>query len=180
MTVKSTPLNAVNAHKQYSEMADTPNVQRTQVQSKQVQSEQVQDAYPSRLTNTPERTWLPRQDAVVKGRQLSGPLSQAQLDEFERKGFLFIPNLIEGAELDELRQEMTALMSNDEYRNKDFSVTEPESQEIRSLFAVHFLSERLGELASDERVEGLPERALTGTPILKPGTRKMACRRCTQ
>jgi len=166
MTVKSTPLNAVNAHKQYSEMADTPNVQRTQVQSKQVQSEQVQDAYPSRLTNTPERTWLPRQDAVVKGRQLSGPLSQAQLDEFERKGFLFIPNLIEGAELDELRQEMTALMSNDEYRNKEFSVTEPESQEIRSLFAVHFLSERLGELASDERVAGAARQIIGDDPYV--------------
>ncbi|BBI64145.1 hypothetical protein HSBAA_54510 [Vreelandella sulfidaeris] len=91
------------------------------------------------MSYTPESTWLPRQDAVVKGRQLSGPLSQAQLDEFERKGFLFIPNLIEGAELDELRQEMKALMSKDEYRDKEFSVTEPESQEIRSLFAVHFL-----------------------------------------
>ena len=96
MTVKSTPLNTVTAHKQYSEMADTPNVHITQdVHSTQVQRKQVQDAYPSRLITPPEKTWLPRQDTVVKGRQLSGPLSQAQLDEFERKGFLFIPNLID-------------------------------------------------------------------------------------
>ena len=161
MTVKSTPLNAVTAHKQYSEMADTPNVHTTQVQC-----QQVQDAYPSRLTTTPEKTWLPRQEAVVKGRQLSGPLSQAQLDEFERKGFLFIPNLIEGAELEELRQEMKALMSNDKYLNQDFSVTEPESQEIRSLFAVHFLSERLGKLASDERVAGAARQIIGDDPYV--------------
>lgn len=110
MTVKSTPLNSVTAHKQYSEMADTPNAHSTQAQRTQVQ-----DAYPSRLAYMPEKRWLPRQDAVVKGRQLSGPLSQAQLDEFERKGFLFIPNLIEGAELDELRREMQELLSNSVY-----------------------------------------------------------------
>ena len=81
MTVKSTPLNSVNAHKQYSEMADTPNRQSAPVQGTQAQRTQGQDAYPSRLADAPEKTWLPRQDAVVKGRQLSGPLSQAQLDE---------------------------------------------------------------------------------------------------
>ncbi|RUR53483.1 ectoine hydroxylase [Vreelandella populi] len=156
MTVSNLSLNNVTAHKQYSELADIPSSQ----------SANVQDAYPSRLTNPPETLWQPRHDAVIKGRHLSGPLSEAQLDEFERKGFLFIPNLITGNELDELREEMQSLMSTDEYRNKDFSITEPESNEIRSLFAVHKLSERLGALAHDERVAGAARQIIGDDPYV--------------
>ncbi|SDN83536.1 ectoine hydroxylase [Vreelandella arcis] len=156
MAVSNTPLNVVNAHKQYSEMTDIPSAQPAVAK----------DAYPSRLANAPASLWQPRQEAVVKGQHLSGPLSQAQLDEFERKGFLFIPNLITGSELDELRREMQSLMNHDAYRDKDFSITEPESQEIRSLFAVHFLSERLGELARDERLAGAARQLIGADPYV--------------
>ncbi|RUR27677.1 ectoine hydroxylase [Vreelandella nanhaiensis] len=156
MTVSNLSLNNVTAHKQYSELADIPSSQ----------SANVQDAYPSRLATPPATLWQPRQDAVIKGRHLSGPLSEAQLDEFERKGFLFIPNLITGDELDELREEMQSLMSTDEYRNKDFSITEPDSNEIRSLFAVHQLSERLGALAKDERVAGAARQIIGDDPYV--------------
>lgn len=156
MTVSNTPLNVVTAHKQFSEMGDTPSAQ----------SVTRQDAYPTRLTEAPAALTQPRQDAVVKGRELSGPLSQEQLDEFERKGFLFIPNLISGAELDELCDDITALMNNDEYRNQEFSITEPESNEIRSLFAVHKLSHRLGELAFDERVAGAARQIIGDDPYV--------------
>lgn len=156
MTVSNTPLNVVNAQKQYSEMTDMPSAQPTMDT----------DLYPSRLAEAPTSLWQPRQDAVVKGRQLTGPLSQAQLDEFERKGFLFIPNLITGSELDELRREMQALMSDDAYRDQPFSVTEPESQEIRSLFAVHFLSKRFGELARDERLAGAARQLIGADPYV--------------
>ncbi|WP_447555228.1 ectoine hydroxylase [Vreelandella sp. EE22] len=156
MTVSNTPLNVVTAHKQYSEMADVPSTQNTKVQ----------DAYPTRLAKAPASLTQPRQDAVVKGRKLSGPLSQEQLDEFERKGFLFIPNLISGDELDELCDDITELMTKDEFRNREFSITEPESNEIRSLFAVHQLSERLGRLADDERVAGAARQIIGDDPYV--------------
>ena len=124
------------------------------------------DAYPTRLAQAPASLTQPRQDGVVKGRALPGPLSEAQLDEFERKGYLFIPNLIDGEELEALRKEMNALLSNDAYRDKAFSITEPESHEIRSLFAVHRLSERLGALASDERVAGAARQIIGDDPYV--------------
>ncbi|MCL7930000.1 ectoine hydroxylase [Halomonas llamarensis] len=142
--------------KRYSEITDLPSAQRASVQ----------DIYPSRLRSAPDALWQPRQDAVVKGRELDGPLSQAQLDEFERQGFLFIPNLMSGEELDELRQEMKALLEHDDFRGRDFSVTEPESQEIRSLFAVHFLSQRLGELAKDARLAGAARQIIGADPYI--------------
>jgi ectoine hydroxylase len=126
----------------------------------------VADAYPTRLAQAPASLTQPRQDGVVKGRTLPGPLSQAQLDEFERNGYQFIPNLIVGEELEALRQEMNALLSNDAYRDKAFSITEPESHEIRSLFAVHQLSERLGALASDERVAGAARQIIGDDPYV--------------
>ena len=156
MTVSNTPLNHVTAHKQYSEMADVPTAGNARVV----------DAYPTRLAQAPASLTQPRQDGVVKGRALPGPLSEAQLDEFERKGYLFIPNLIDGEELEALRQEMNALLSNDAYRDKAFSITEPESHEIRSLFAVHQLSERLGALASDERVAGAARQIIGDDPYV--------------
>lgn len=156
MTVSNTPLNHVTAHKQYSEMADVPTAGNARVV----------DAYPTRLAQAPASLTQPRQDGVVKGCALPGPLSEAQLDEFERKGYLFIPNLIDGEELEALRQEMNALLSNDAYRDKAFSITEPESHEIRSLFAVHRLSERLGALASDERVAGAARQIIGDDPYV--------------
>ncbi|HCR98607.1 MAG: ectoine hydroxylase [Halomonas sp.] len=156
MTVSNLSFHNVTAHKHYSELADSPSSQHAKFY----------DPYPSRLAQPPQALWQARQDAVVKGRHLSGPLSEPQLDEFERKGFLFIPNLISGSELDELRAEMQALMSTDTYRDKDFSITEPESNEIRSLFAVHHLSERLGALARDERVAGAARQVIGDDPYV--------------
>ncbi|WNL38486.1 ectoine hydroxylase [Halomonas sp. PAMB 3232] len=156
MTVTNTPLNVVTAHKQFSELGDTLSTQTTSAQ----------DLYPTRLAEAPASLTQPRQDAVVKGGKLDGPLSKAQLEEFERKGFLFIPNLISGDELEELCDDITELMNRDEFRNREFSITEPESNEIRSLFAVHKLSERLGALASDDRVAGAARQIIGDDPYI--------------
>ncbi len=122
----------------------------------------VPDAYPTRLSQPFDSLWLARQEPVVRGSAEQGPLSQAQLEEFERKGFLFEPDFICGAELDELRSELDALLSRDDFRDRDFSITEPDSQEIRSLFAVHFLSRRFASLARDERLVGRVRQILGG------------------
>ncbi|MCE8005273.1 ectoine hydroxylase [Halomonas sp. MCCC 1A11081] len=122
----------------------------------------MQDAYPTRLNKPLDTLWVERREGVVRGSADEGPLSRAQLDEFERKGFLFEPNFISGEELDELRRELDALLSRDDFRGRDFSITEPDSQEIRSLFAVHFLSQRFARLAHDERLVGRVRQILGG------------------
>lgn len=156
MTVSNNALKTITAYKQYSEMLDMPSAQRSVVK----------DDYPTRLAAAPASLTQARRDAVVKGRNLSGPLSSAQLDEFERKGFLFIPNLISGEELEALRDEMTLLMNNQAYRDQEFSITEPESHDIRSLFAVHRLSKRLAQLACDERLAGAARQIVGDDPYV--------------
>ncbi|TFH85839.1 ectoine hydroxylase [Billgrantia azerbaijanica] len=120
------------------------------------------DPYPTRLSRPLDAPWIPRREAVVKGRAEDGPLSQAQLDEFDRKGFLFEPNFIGGEELAELRRELKALLERDDFRGRDFSIVEPQGKEIRSLFAVHFLSERFNQLARDARLMGRVRQILGG------------------
>lgn len=120
------------------------------------------DNYPTRLSRPLDMPWLNRQEAVVKGKAADGPLDQDKLDRFERDGFLFEPNFLSADEVAELRNELKVLLENDSFRGKDFSITEPNSQEIRSLFAVHYLSQRFAQLANDERLTGRVRQILGG------------------
>ena len=121
-----------------------------------------QDRYPTRLRQPQEALWQPRQEEVVKGRHLDGPLSGEQLDRFERDGFLFEPNFLGQAELEALRAELAVMLDRDDFRDRDFSITEPQSHEIRSLFAIHHLSSRYSELAQDERLMGRARQIVGG------------------
>lgn len=121
-----------------------------------------QSPYPTRLRKPLDTPWLRRRESVVRGRALEGPLSNSQLDEFERKGFLFEPGFISGAELEMLRDELAAQMSRKDFRGREFTITEPGSQEIRSVFAVHFLSEVFARLAQDPRLTQRVRQILGG------------------
>lgn len=120
------------------------------------------DVYPTRLAHAPDTPWLKRQEAVVKGSADDGPLSEDQLARFECRGFLFEPNFLDAEAVAELRRELKQLLDNDAYRGEDFSITEPDSREIRSLFAVHFLSPHFAALAADERLMGRARQILGG------------------
>lgn len=120
------------------------------------------DPYPTRLAHPSPAPWLERLEPVVKGRAEDGPLSQEQLEAFEQKGFLFEPDFLQPEETAELRAELNALLERKEFRGRDFSITEPEHQEIRSLFAVHFLSQRFARLARDERLMARVRQILGG------------------
>lgn len=120
------------------------------------------DAYPTRLSDATGSLWQDRKDAVVKGRAEDGPLSRDQLARFERDGFLFEPHFLTDDEVGELRRELASLLERDDFRGRDFSITEPDSQEIRSLFAVHFLSETFRRLAEDPHLTGRARQIVGG------------------
>ena len=125
-------------------------------------SPHVQDPYPTRLSQSKDLPWLKRREAVVKGRHLPGPLSDQQLDRFEKAGFLFEPDFLDQQVLSRCRQAMQTLLNDPRFRDQPFSVTEPHSQEIRSLFAVHFLSPLFRELAHSPALLGRVRQILGG------------------
>ena len=110
------------------------------------------DPYPTRLQQHPEKPWHERWEHTVKGRHLPGPITEHQLDDFEENGFLFEPGFLPADEVATLTETMNDLLNRDDYRDKPFTITEPGSQEIRSVFAVHFLHRAFQHLSRDPRL----------------------------
>lgn len=118
----------------------------------------VTDLYPSR---GPAEVLTPRQDPVIWGAPgAPGPLDIADLQSYERDGFLAVDRLIEDHEVAEYRAELERLVSDPAVREDERSIVEPKSKEIRSVFEVHRISEVFARLVRDERVVGRARQIL--------------------
>lgn len=135
-----------------------------------------QDDYPSRIRPYPEM--LERQDPVVYGSEVDGPLSQKQLDQFEQDGFLVLPQFFSEREINQCREELASLRKNEQIKQRPEAIIEPDNEELRSLFAVHNpqISHFFSRVAADERLVGMTMQIL-GSEVelhqsrvnLKPG-----------
>src|SRR5690554_1311428 len=92
-----------------------------------------QDPYPTRLPKPLDTLWLKRREGVVRGSAQEGPLTQEQLNEFERKGVLFALNCSVGDELDAHCEQLSELLQRKAFRGPDMSNHEAENQEIRTM-----------------------------------------------
>ncbi|WP_030901264.1 ectoine hydroxylase, partial [Streptomyces sp. NRRL S-474] len=118
----------------------------------------IPDLYPSRGAT---EVLTPRQDPVVWGApDAPGPVAPADLLSFERDGFLAIDELITDDEVAVYRNELNRLVNDEDIRADERSIVEPKSQEIRSVFEVHKISEVFAKLVRDERVVGRARQIL--------------------
>ncbi|MGW1602348.1 ectoine hydroxylase [Streptomyces eurythermus] len=118
----------------------------------------VKDLYPTR--GTAEVT-VPRQDPVVWGApDTPGPITTADLQRYERDGFLAVDQLITPDEVGIYKRELDRLVSDPEVRADERSIVEPKSKEIRSVFEVHRISEVFANLVRDPRVVGRARQIL--------------------
>lgn len=111
------------------------------------------DIYPSR-TKT-KHAMFPRLDPVVhadEDTRKQGPLSEEELNRFERDGFLFYPAFFSKEEITECIQELGRLSQDERLCHSDMVILEPESQEIRSIFSIHTLSDHFRRLVRDSRI----------------------------
>ncbi|MFG2812369.1 ectoine hydroxylase [Streptomyces sp. NPDC004673] len=116
------------------------------------------DLYPSRGAT---EVRVPRQDPVVWGApDTPGPIQAAELEGFERDGFLTVDQIITPAEVQVYRRELDRLVGDPAVRADERSIVEPQSGEIRSVFEVHRLSELFANLVHDERVVGRARQIL--------------------
>ncbi|MFB7777368.1 ectoine hydroxylase [Streptomyces bauhiniae] len=116
------------------------------------------DLYPSRGAT---EVRLPRKDPVVWGTpDTPGPIQAAELEGFERDGFLTVDQIITPAEVQVYRRELDRLVADPAVRADERSIVEPQSGEIRSVFEVHRLSELFANLVHDERVVGRARQIL--------------------
>ncbi|GAA2236080.1 ectoine hydroxylase [Streptomyces amakusaensis] len=89
-----------------------------------------------------------------------GPILRSELLEYERDGFLTVDELISDEEVALYRAEMDRLIADPAVRAGERAIVEPASQEVRSVFEVHRLSEVFAALVRDERVVGRARQIL--------------------
>ncbi|MGW1541785.1 ectoine hydroxylase [Streptomyces sp. NPDC002309] len=118
----------------------------------------VTDLYPSRGTT---EVSTPRKDPVLWGAPgTPGPIGLAELQAYERDGFLTVEEIVTEDEAAVYRRELDRLVNDPAIRADERSVVEPQSKEIRSVFEVHRISELFASLVRDERVVGRARQIL--------------------
>jgi ectoine hydroxylase len=115
------------------------------------------DLYPTRTSSRP-RLIERAHPTVWLGR--TGPISPDDLASHARKGFHIISGLLDGEEVQSYREELGRLSTDPKVKTDERTVGEKTSQEIRSIFEVHKISDRIGELVTDPRVLGRAEQIL--------------------
>jgi ectoine hydroxylase len=118
------------------------------------------DRYPSRVSDVP--SVLARQDPVVYGSAADGPLGQATLDLYEDNGLLHFESLFTANDLQSWVDELNRLRASAAIKDAPEVIVEPDSQELRSIFAVHRLSDVMRCLAAHPKIVGIAEQLLGG------------------
>jgi len=120
------------------------------------------DNYPSRIAT--EAQMLPRIDPVVHSEWTEkAPLTREQAETFDRNGFLVLENVFSPEEVAYLQTQSKALLAGPEGLNPKTVVTEPNGNEVRSIFEIHAQSDVIGRLAADTRLAGVAEFLLNDT-----------------
>lgn len=133
------------------------------------------DIYPSRSDRG--AAIIARQDPVIydDGRYAKA-LSAGQLDSYRENGFLVLEDVFSAEETAALMDETVRLSTDADIATMKEAVTEPGSDEVRSVFRVHELSDRVDALTRDPRLLDVA-RQILGSEVyihqsrvnLKPG-----------
>lgn len=118
------------------------------------------DQYPSRRAN--EVTLIERHDPVVHGTAGDGPLAQDQLDEFDARGFIQLPDVFAATEVGAIRDELARMSTDHDVRADDACIVEDGS--VSSIFDVARFSPLLHDVLADERMAGVA-RQLLGSDV---------------
>mgnify|MGYP001174097013 CR=1 FL=1 len=111
----------------------------------------IHDRYVSRTER--QAGMVTREEPVVYNHgRYADALNHEQLDAYQKQGFLVLDELFDDKEVKQLLAEITTLSENEKLQGRPEFITEPNSSELRSLFAVHQFSKRFDELMRDPRV----------------------------
>lgn len=116
------------------------------------------DLYPTRVGTRPE--FVKRVDPVVWGAVEDGPLSAAQLAQFERNGCLIVEGVFSQDEVDGFNTRLDEMSRDPAVQNDESTITEPESNEVRSVFDVHKNDPLFKATAEDPRVADIARQIL--------------------
>lgn len=126
-----------------------------------------EDLYPSRLAE--HASILPRRDPVVqRNPAFPAPISPAQVDAYERDGFMVLEDVLDAGEVDALRRHAEALCAEESGLQPGTVIREPGADDrsgaVRSIFAIHRQSPLFARLTAERRLAGLAS-ALLGEAV---------------
>jgi len=110
----------------------------------------MEDLYPSRIEDTP--SIIQRKDPVVYGEAGDGPLTEEMLSSYEKNGYLNLPGFFSKEEVEQFRSELNLLWEENQGSDRKEVICEPESREVRSIFAVHRDNEVFRQLSQHSRL----------------------------
>ena len=119
------------------------------------------DFYPTRLER-PTKSFE-RQDPVVHSSgsdRSDGPLSETELAQYERDGFLVFDSFLDQATVRQFREDLRGYEDDESILRSEGTITEPGKQEIRSIFGIHELSDRFDRLTRDPRILAMVRQLL--------------------
>jgi ectoine hydroxylase len=117
------------------------------------------DRYYTRVSNEP--ALIERTEPTVWGDPASAGMYGAQeLHRHERDGFSQVPQLLTPDEVAGYAAELDRLATDPAVRADERCIVEKKSNQVRSIFEVHRLSEAVARLVADERVVGRARQIL--------------------
>ena len=116
------------------------------------------DRYPSRVSQSPKV--FERQDPVVYGRASDGPLDACSLDLYQENGFLHFETVLEPSLLADAVQALECLRHDSTVRQWPQSVFEADSNQLRSIFAVHQLNDVMRQVCHHPKLVAMAQQLL--------------------
>ena len=116
------------------------------------------DAYPTRVADRP--SLIERSEPTVWGASTPGLATHDDLVAHDRDGFHQVPDLLTADEVRIFRAELDRLATDEAIKADERTIVEKTSQQVRSVFEVHRISELIGRLVADERVGGRARQIL--------------------
>ncbi|EOM77877.1 ectoine hydroxylase [Rhodococcus rhodnii] len=118
----------------------------------------IADNYPTRGRTVCSSTT--RRDPAVWGDATSGPLSQSEVAEYDRRGYHRTESLVPTADVFHLVDEMSRLAADEDLRDDECVVREHGTGDVRSVFDVHLLSPVVDEIVRRPEIADMARQIL--------------------
>ncbi|MFD3686885.1 ectoine hydroxylase [Nocardiopsis sp. NPDC058631] len=112
----------------------------------------IQDRYPTRVGSGSGRAWIVRDEPAVRPGVQEGPASADELADHARDGFHIQRDLLSDQEVAGCLDELRAMTDDPALRSDERTIIEPDSDEVRSIFDAHLISDRIARLIREPRV----------------------------
>jgi ectoine hydroxylase len=116
------------------------------------------DRYPTRVADRP--ALVDRAEPAVWGADRPGPFGADELARHERDGFVTVDALLTPDEVARFAAELDRLAADPQLRADERTVIEKSTDQVRSVFEVHALSDAVAALVADERLAGRARQIL--------------------